>query len=480
VSNGTEIRAYANCDDAYVAWSVPAAIPNCRGFALWRRRHDQAEEPIDTWVPWAGAPEPEPGHHEPSTVWPIQRLMWSDFAVRSGDVVSYRAVPMIGQAGDLKAKEDLATDWSDEIRVGPAADPGLSAWFNRGVLATQALARRLGASQEPWTKQLTQIMATPGDPIRDYLSGDLRPALLSLLGEVEQDGGSIRAALFELNDPELIAALIRLKGRAEVILANGTHPDDENKDARQALHDGNVTVYDRMTGSRLAHNKFLVRRGADGEATAVWTGSTNWTMTGLSTQVNNGLLVSDKGVAAFYDAEWQALRDAGSEFPPSLVDDNGHPREVDFTPPTGAPPPSPPPPVHASGWFTPVKDYVDLADARKRIDAAKDGILFLAFNPGRSDTLIHDAMAHETTDGTGLYIHGVLNQDPEAAGDAATAGVSLIHRGQLDEADPDIVLPAAADKGASLAGSTRSAPTTSSWSTARSSSSTPSERSRSS
>jgi len=48
---------------------------------------------------------------------------------------------------------------------------------------------------------------------------------------------------------------------------------------------------------------------------AVWTGSTNWSTTGLCTQVNNGLLVAHTGVADRYRKQWDRLREAS---PPSL------------------------------------------------------------------------------------------------------------------------------------------------------------------
>jgi phosphatidylserine/phosphatidylglycerophosphate/cardiolipin synthase-like enzyme len=71
------------------------------------------------------------------------------------------------------------------------------------------------------------------------------------------------------------------------------------------------------------------------------------------------------------------------------------------------------------------------------------------FNPGPKETLFNDIMdradptsAHYDPD---LYVHGVLNQDPEAGSDDP-AMVGLIHRGQLDEADPDVVLPSKIDK----------------------------------
>jgi hypothetical protein len=135
------------------------------------KREGEDKEPVDTWVPWAGQDPPAEGHHEPSSLWPIQKLMWSDFAVRSRDKVSYQAVPMTGSAGSLEPREDLATPWSHPVSVGPAAEAHLSAWFNRGVLATQSLPTRLAQSEEPWTEQRETIIARPDDPVRNYLSG---------------------------------------------------------------------------------------------------------------------------------------------------------------------------------------------------------------------------------------------------------------------------------------------------------------------
>ena len=83
-----------------------------------------------------------------------------------------------------------------------------------------------------------------------------------------------------------------------------------------------------MTGSRLAHNKFLVVCDAGGSPRLTWTGSTNWTMTGLCTQVNNGLRIESADIAGYYKAQWDALLESGDEFPPKLVDGNGSKRSA--------------------------------------------------------------------------------------------------------------------------------------------------------
>lgn len=46
-------------------------------------------------------PPPSPGSHKPSTVWPIQRFLWSDYEAYAGDKVQYRVVPMVGTPDQL-------------------------------------------------------------------------------------------------------------------------------------------------------------------------------------------------------------------------------------------------------------------------------------------------------------------------------------------------------------------------------------------
>jgi phosphatidylserine/phosphatidylglycerophosphate/cardiolipin synthase-like enzyme len=437
MTSAASIRAYANCDDAYVVWRYPEIIPGCRGFALFRRPEGGDPAPVQTFVPFAGESKQE-GEHRPSTEWPIQKFAWTDVFARSGETLSYRVIPMVGAAGSLTEKEELASPWSPPVAVSPAAGDGLSAYFNRGVLATQAISRRL-KEEKSWTQSLREMIATPGDKTREYLSGELRPAMRKLLAEARDSGAHVYCALFELDDPELIADLRALRSRAHVLLANGDEDKgDENEAARKELHEGGVEVHDRMTGSRLAHNKFLVYCDSPDSPKRVWTGSTNWTQTGLCTQVNNGLLIENEDVAGYYRKQWESLLEAGDEFPADLVTANSEEKNAELESKRAV-----------ATWFAPVHEQVDLAAARELIASAEDGILFLMFNPGRTETLFNAIMdradpAAPSFDAE-LYVHGVLNQDPEA-GSKDPALIGLIHRGALDEADPDIVLPSKVDK----------------------------------
>lgn len=344
---------------------------------------------------------------------------------------------MVGDKDQLVEDSARATDWSDPIEVSADVGYGISAYFNRGVVATQWLSRALRERGGETRAVLTKVIETPGDRIRNFLGGAVLWRLPRLLQEVHDSDGEIHAALFELDDPQLIEALQAFGPRAHVLLANGTSDEDENLDARKALRSEGVDVRDRLlkTSSHFAHNKFLVVSDASGP-TAVWTGSTNWTTTGLCTQSNNGILIEVAGIAHWYRDEWDQLVTAKNDYPAELFVANDVVRTtpIDQT-------------ASAEAWFAPVRGTIDLESARRRINEAKEGILFLMFNPGPVGTLLNDIVERTTsaspTYDPHLHVHGVVNQDPSTTKHPV---VGLLHRGDLTEADIDVVLPAAVDQ----------------------------------
>ncbi len=427
------IKAYSNCDHTYVVWKSDKRIAGCLGFALIRKPKGAALVVVETWVGFSTDPDATAGTHKPSTEWPIQKFMWSDYMAEPGQELQYQVVPMIGTASKLRRSSDQASAYSDPVLVVSKGNK-INPYFNRGIVASQWLSRQLASvPAKGWHKKLAESIATPGDPIRNFLSASLRPEMLSLLSAAQKSGGSIYAVLFELDDPELIAALKAMGKRANVILANGTHKSktnaggDENAAARQELAKV-VSLSNRMvTGDHLAHNKFLVLADAKGVAQKVWTGSTNWTVVGLCTQANNGILFDDPAIAKLFLDQWNKLKAAGNEFPPSLIASNCQLKtaKIDKRPVTV--------------WFAPVKKQVDLASARAFIQGAKQGVLFLVFDPGPTGTLLNDILA---LDANKLYIHGVANEDP---GGTKQPLIKMVHRGHLVTPSDEVALPAAID-----------------------------------
>ena len=405
------VKVYDNGDHTCIVWltSDASAIPECRGFTI-RRLLNGSESYLHGIVGFT-----ESDVLDPAAPWkfPLQRYMWWDYGVKPGDVVQYSVIPVIGPDKDSLALSSDASPLTDHITVTGQATPHMSAYFNKGIVASQWVSRALAA--EPKGTKILDLIATPGDGLRDALSGLLRPKILSLLAETREAGGEIYAALYELKDPELIDALTALGKRCHLLLANGAFKppsDDENATVREALRQ-KVDLHDRIvTSGHFAHNKFVVFCGADGKPQRVLTGSTNWTETGLCTQANNAVIVEDPEVAADFLAEWKLLEQAGDAYPASLAAANSIPHssfQLD-----GA---------KITQWFAPTSEGQDLAYARGLIDAAKEGILFLFFNPGAFVgpdeptrwTLLQNILVRHHPDSPTydprLYVRGVVNQE---------------------------------------------------------------------
>src|SRR6516225_12427285 len=111
-----ELIVHPGVDSAFIAWRAPF-IANCRGFALRRKikrasgsasspntvanaaPNGFAEEIVASWVGFADGPDQPEGTRKPTTEWPIQKYLWSDFAVNAGDVVAYLFSPGVFWSG---------------------------------------------------------------------------------------------------------------------------------------------------------------------------------------------------------------------------------------------------------------------------------------------------------------------------------------------------------------------------------------------
>jgi phosphatidylserine/phosphatidylglycerophosphate/cardiolipin synthase-like enzyme len=423
------IQAYANNDDAMIVWQVNKKIANCYGFALYRKykgESDAMAEPIQSYVGFEDQ-NPKEGETRPSTDWPFQKFVWSDFFVKTGDIVSYKAVPMIWQNNKLIKDEANSSDWSNEITIETGEI--FKASFNRGLISSQFLVNRLGGAKDG-SKKLDKILADENSKTRAFLGGNLSYNIYRLLDDVANDSSLvIYAALYELNEPTLRKKLKVLKKRANVILANGAFSSkdpDPSSEARGEL-ENIINLSDRMvSGKHFAHNKFLVicKKNGSGDLQPVrtLTGSTNWSINGLFTQINNGIIIEDKTTAEYYFNEWQEIKKAADNYPPDFITQNSTVKENKN--------------LNIRTWFTPVKNLVDMEEARTLIENARKGILFLMFNPGPAKTLFN-AILDKNRQDINLFVHGVINQDPGGE----KHPLIFVNRGNLEPTDFNAIIP---------------------------------------
>ena len=411
------IAVYTNGDDAFVAWAPSAFIPGCRGFLLERARKTPTGEVIEQVENRLGfkRDKPKSGDHRPSSEWPFQRFNWSDHAADAGDELRYRVTAMIDTGGGRPYQSGPASRWTPWARLSTNAGGGFSCFFNRGLVLSQFVARYLKEHDLTPAAFKAQLKASVDPGFRAFLEGDLGARLRHLLAPAARSRTTLHAALYELDDVPLIDALIALRAPVNLVLANGSDKaGDGNAPARARLNAAGIATTDRLLKAKgLGHNKFVVVSKA-GVPSAVWTGSTNWSTTGLCTQVNNALLIEDPGVAALYRTQWDRLRAASppqlvpAGFPTALVAANDVPHSLT---------------VHSAKttvWFTRTSDQRDMNELRGLVAAAKHSILFLMFQPGKQG--LH-TLAGQRANEPGMYVRGLVST---LGSDAASSELNVL------------------------------------------------------
>jgi len=439
-------RAWCNNEVAYLVWKTDGKIDGCLGFKITRIHLDLNGQEVErrnlpTWVAFDTQSNPK-WEEQDTSVWPIQKFSWRDLTLRKSRntlttrppafKAKYEIVPVglpgpgrapvppspTAQPGKYKGAPIPLFICGDSIQTDEilvTSDFGdISVTFTNGILSTQNLRKQLGTPDglAPTKPQIDAHIKKPGDAIRTFLAGDVLPALRSLFERADQVDGHVHLALYELDDPELEDLLVTHQKRLDLILctAGSTSPpkgsglpvkwDTTNQPVRTKLQKlMGPRLQNRMfnNSDHIGHNKFAVLLDKHGKPTTVWTGSTNWTPTGLCAQTNNTIILTSDTVATAYLDYWKRLHAdklptpkpltaplASNQGPTLRAADahskkaqlDGHQTQVELwyspnTPEVGTPKTRTVPP--------------DLAVVFELMKKAKDAIFFLVFNPGRSD-----------------------------------------------------------------------------------------------
>jgi phosphatidylserine/phosphatidylglycerophosphate/cardiolipin synthase-like enzyme len=430
------VIAAADTDDVVVAWKTGGKIANCLGFAIERTATGQDPVFLKTEVGFAGDPTTPEGTTESSEKWPIQRFVWTDHLAPAGVDLIYTVHAVMGSA----ANPTLGIAGSSEpLKRDTNSSPGYSLFPNRGIAAAPWIERSIQAAMNAHAEPkptpsalLESSIAQEGNAIREKLAGPVLIALRAQFAQAEAAGEDMYLALYELQDDELIKLLISAGKRVHLILGNGSFATtgtpaqiDPNGAAAVRLTTAGISVQRRMVQSgHYAHNKFIVFAHG-GVPTRVWTGSTNWTPSGLCTQANQAVVVEDPTLAQKYLDYWSRLIAAGNDYPPSLA-------VADSTATTAGTP-------DTRAWFAPVNKYVDLEDARTLIGNAEQGALFLMFRPGNAHTLVDDI---ELLHKRGLFIRGVVNTGFLGSTNTGPAIDFFDSQAKITHGDPELILPA--------------------------------------
>jgi len=415
--------AFSNNDIALVAWTFGGRIDGCLGFAVYRT---DVKAGTETCLPALAAfPNQDATANRTTAQDPVQKFFWKDVYAKRGGSYSYRIVPM-GGSPDALTPMAVGSLTSNIVQLTPHYGV-LSAYFNRGILATQATVHALHSSSDldSMKTELLKRIADQTDQLRLDLAGQMIEAMMTLPTEAASNDGKVWCALYEFEDSELIDSLTKLGGNANVILSNmpGTitnadgstskTKDTYSRERAEAKAAG-VAVTDRMMPSgHIGHNKFSILD--KGGAQAVQFGSTNWTDRALCAQSNNTIIARSPAMASAYMKYWsdlkadtdaangkgkqaEALRNADASGPIAIpLEDGSGNVDLWFSPNTAAARPK----NHTNEAVPP-----DLEEVYGLIAAAKQAILFVAFEPGSPSVI--NAIARAQVASPSLFVRGTV------------------------------------------------------------------------
>jgi len=226
---------------------------------------------------------------------PFQAFQWADYSAKPGYRYRYRVIPMYGTPGALIEK----TATSITIHAEPLSGSRHNVHFNRGAIASQAFTKRFPG----------MTLDDAGPPAYTWLARDLLPALLGFIGQAKDSTYSLRAAIYELHRPEVLAAFKAAAGSGADVKIIYHAKDDETGRANEEQIDkaGLRSLCVPRRNAKLMHNKFIVL-SKGGKPTWVWTGSANFSRNALYGQLNVGLAVHNRAVAKAFLEYWIALQ----------------------------------------------------------------------------------------------------------------------------------------------------------------------------
>lgn len=201
--------AYSDNEVAYVAWRVDGRLDGCLGFEIVREYLDEAGDmteavPLAAYVAFEGQSNPD-WTAQNTSLWPVQKFSWRDLTLRKrrdgakrrpSDVrVRYAVRPVCAFRPDLPKVEPRPEGdppgsnhyqgapvplsyLADAVRTAPIRVtsnlPPFFSTFTNGMLSGQWLVRALEADDGRVTDgELKGHLVTPGDRLRNYLSGDV-------------------------------------------------------------------------------------------------------------------------------------------------------------------------------------------------------------------------------------------------------------------------------------------------------------------
>jgi len=214
MANKATIRAYTSPTLVLLAmdWSDAAQHDDFLGFAILRSPGFHKGEKDGYLLNKIGFAPPGP-HAQPlpSNVAPIHKFLWWDSTISDserGTTFSYTVTPVRGTGPqDLNLVDDAASD-PTQVEVPNVEREGISTWFNRAVVSSQAFSQKFPDPE----KSLVAVM--------DWLANGLEDAFTDIL----KGARNIWGAIYHLTDEEWVMPdLTKFPGNLSLVYEDRTN-----------------------------------------------------------------------------------------------------------------------------------------------------------------------------------------------------------------------------------------------------------------
>lgn len=308
VNNGLTVQAVAGTHAVCLGFDLaPQQRLQCLGFAVHRTDHTENEQ---YWL--AGfktfqsvVPVPDPNAIYSTRDHPLQTFYWGDYTAKPGHDYSYRVVPRYGAPKNLT--DTPGVEATVDVSTGDPTQGTHGIYFNRGVAASQAYARKFGSPPN-------KLPAAKRAEALTWLSRGLIEAIIAFIEQADSAQVALRAAVYEFTQPDVLKAFRQAHERgADVKIIYHALDNSEGNHNRAAIAAAGLPaeILVPRTHANIAHNKFIILCQKDAAAnltpTAVWTGSTNLSEGGIYGHSNVGHAVRDPAIAQQYLDFWTEL-----------------------------------------------------------------------------------------------------------------------------------------------------------------------------
>lgn len=296
-SSGLSVQAISGTYVVMLGIDLPMSqCEGLRGFAIHRTDHTEEEAYYLRGLKTFAAADPgfPPGSTYSTRHHPVQGFGWSDYTAKPGHRYTYRIEALTGPPEGLSVANQAQVTVSTESPDDGSHD----VYFNRGVAASQAYARRFG------NRSPDEV----GQPAFEWLSRGLAEAIVGFI-EAARPGDGLRVAAYEFYSQPVLGALKAAvdRGVDVRIIYDARRNKPGVRNAAAVAEAGLAAVAKpRRTHSYISHNKFIVRI-VGGTPQAVLTGGANFSDSGIYGHSNVVHVLEDAAVAEQFRSYWDLL-----------------------------------------------------------------------------------------------------------------------------------------------------------------------------